>query len=312
VVTTYGTGTPGDDWKRAAGIDADPEEGFTEYLKLGHDVRFLLVVVGGGAVRVGREVARQHLRYLETVAVNCDVRVQDNEEFDRRVYLRPDSGAEGDTHGSPIAGHQLAKAAEPSLERVFEGATFVTIIVSLGGGSGTGALPVVLEAAARSCAVVSVFAIRPFEAETERRAVADRSLAHLNFLPAWVEKKDRHLASLQLLDNEAMARESPRLPIRDLNRHWAEVIAQHIENVFLLPAEAAVDASRIPVRADSESVSSLPSMNELESPVIPRPPDDVPLPPFDPPPLAPGATLEEPPEAVLTFEVEFPGPGAGS
>jgi hypothetical protein len=69
-----------------------------------------LGIVGYG--RVGREVARQHLRYLETVAVNCDVRVQDNEEFDRRVYLRPDTGAEGDTHGSPVAGHQLAKAAE--------------------------------------------------------------------------------------------------------------------------------------------------------------------------------------------------------
>lgn len=293
-------------------MDVDAEDGFAEYLKLGHDVRFLLVVVGGGAVRVGREVARQHLRYLETVAINCDVRVQDSEDFDRRVYLRPESGAEGDTHGSPVAGLQLARAAEPSLERVFEGATFVTIIVSLGGGSGTGALPVILEAAARSCAVVSVFAIRPFEAEAERRAVADRSLAHLNFLPAWVEKKDRHLASLQLLDNEAAARQMPRLPMRDLNRHWAELIAEHIENVFLLPAEAAVDAGRIPIRTEPDGGTPVPDIGPLESAVLPRPADDVPLPPLDPPPLAPGAGLEPPPDAELTFEVEFPPGGAAS
>jgi hypothetical protein len=221
------------------------EVGLGESLRLGHDIRFLLVCVGGGAARIGQSVLRKELRYLESVAVNCDPRVQGLDAFDRRVYLGSGTGGLPDSLGSPHIAGQLAHAAEPALERLFDGATFVTVIASLGGGSGTGVLPYLLDAAARSCEVLSVFLVKPFAVEGERRAVAERAMARLHFLDSFVEKQQREAATIQVLDNDALVPIAARIPMAKLNDQWANVVATHIEHSFLLPAEAMLEASRL-------------------------------------------------------------------
>lgn len=278
------------------------EDGFVENLRLGHDVRFVLAAVGGGAMRVGEQIARRHVRYLETVAINCDPRVQELDAFDRRVCLGPESGVEGDTGGSPIVGGILARAAEPALERIFEGATFVTVIGSLGGGAGTGALPFVLEAAARSAEVLSVFAIKPFSVEGERRATADRALARLHFVDGFVEKQQRGLATLQILDNDSIARREPRMPFARLNAYWGELIAEHIERAFVIPAEAAVEAGRLSAMAQEEPMNRLP-------PTFAQPAAEVADPALPPvrllhPGMTPAHAFASRSDAELTFEVD--------
>ena len=280
----------------------DELEDGLEMIRLGHDVRFVLVVVGGGAVRVGREIARRHIRYLETIAVNCDPRVQEVEEFDRRVFLGSQHATDIGTGGSPLVGGRLAQAAEPALDRLFAGATFVIVVASLGGGSGTGALPHVLESASRSAEFVSVFAIKPFECEGERRAVADRALARLHFLESFVEKQESRRGTLTVLDNQQLVKHLRTLPLNRLSTHWAEVIGRHIEQSFLAPIETALESRRIERTIDLESPRA----------PAPTPTGPAPLPPNEPPlapiPLAP--QMELLPDVELTFEiVNGAGPG---
>jgi hypothetical protein len=215
-------------------------------LRLGQDVRFVLAAVGGGAIRVAREIARRHMRHLETVAINCDPKVQGFDEFDRRVYLGPDTGAETDTGGSPFVGGVLARAAEPALQRIFHGATFVIVVGSLGGGAGSGAFPYVLEVASRNAEVVSAFVIKPFRCEGERRALADRAIGRLHFVEAFVEKRERGVATLQTLDNESLVSTCGALAFSRIAQHWASVIEDHIERSFLAPTEAILNASQVP------------------------------------------------------------------
>jgi hypothetical protein len=286
-----------------------------ENMRLGQDVRFLLVVIGGGAARVGAEVAAHHLRYVETVAINCDPRVQGHEAFDRRVCLGYGEGPSGDAGGSPAVGGQLARAAEPALERIFQGATFVTIVASLGGGTGTGVLPFALEAASRAAEVVSLFVIKPFTWEGDRRALAERAIGRLHFVDSFVDKQERHQAKLTVLDNDAFLERAGRLPMRALNRELAEVIAGHVERSFVIPAEAAIEAERLARLAEHDGAFRYPE------PMTLPPPADEPLPPV-PEPFAPPALRVEfdpgaapmPPgagaDAELTFEVVDPFPGA--
>ncbi|MFZ1024123.1 MAG: hypothetical protein WAN87_08305 [Thermoplasmata archaeon] len=278
----------------------DPVIEGLEDLRLGHDVRFVLAAVGGGAIQVGRAIARRHLRYLETVAINCDPRVQGFEEFDRRVYLGPDSGVETDTGGSTVVGGMLAHAAQPALDRIFEGATFVTVVGSLGGGSGTGAFPYVLGAAARQCEILSAFVIKPFLAEGDRRSIADRGLARLHFVEEFVAKQQRGCANLQVLDNEYLAARQRKLPFNQLDQHWAETIASHIEKAYLIPTEALVAAAAArPLaarRAMNEPQESAPLTIEVSLP----PESPARLGPFVPTPAA-GPSFHE---AELTFEIE--------
>lgn len=281
------------------GFDGSELEG-VETVRLGHDIRFVLAAVGGGGIRVGRAIARRHLPYLETVAINCDSRVQEFEEFDRRISLGSEHGESGGPRGSAQAAGELARSAGPVLARVFEGATFVTIVASLGGASGTGALPYVVEAAARSSSALQVFVIKPFEAEGERRALADRALARLHFLEAFVEKRERGHASLEILDNESIARAEPRLPIGHLDRYWGEQVSRRIEHELIHPAEAVLKAERAAALARPSiglrPVSSDPELSDRE-PLIPVGPRLAPL-------------AADPGAVELTFEVLPPSPGA--
>ena len=278
-----------------------------DHLRLGHDLRFLFVAVGGGGIRIGRELARRHLRYVETIAIHCDASIQGMEEFDRRVTLEADPL---DPAGPPAGAGTLARAAEPALERMFEGAAFIAIVGSLGGSSGSGILPSVIEAASREAVVVSVFAVKPFAVEAARRGFAERTLGRLPFLYHFVEKQQRGAARLTVLDNEVLAQQSPKMPFQGVARHWADVLEGYLETEFLRPAEAAVDAHRRTRVAEIGPLNALP----LDA-AGPRPIEDD----DGPSPLAPGprllpaaqAELGPNPDAELTFEVVPPGPGDG-
>jgi len=277
-------------------------EGWESHLRLGQDVRFVLVAVGGGGIRIGREIARRHLRHLETVAINCDPKVQGFDDFDRRVYLGPDTGAETDTGGSPFVGGLLARAAEPALERIFEGATFVIVIGSLGGGAGSGAFPYILEVACRNAEVVSAFVVKPFRCEGERRALADRAIGRLHFVEAFVEKRERGVATLQTLDNESLVAIQGRLAFNRVAQHWASLIEDHIEKSFLAPVEALLETAEMGRVAHDLPMNRL---SEIEVPAVagiepPRSPPSE-LPP-EYPPVLPAARVEDP-EVELTFEI---------
>ena len=298
VVETYEAEQTGDD-RGASGVSGEPNGVSWEVpLRLGQDVRFVLAAVGGGAIRVAREVARHHLRHLETVAINCDPKVQGFDEFDRRVYLGPDSGADTDTGGSPFVGGVLARAAEPALQRIFHGVTFVIVVGSLGGGAGSGAFPYVLEVASRNSEVVSAFVIKPFRCEGERRALADRAIGRLHFVESFVEKRERGVATLQTLDNESLVATCGSLAFNRIADHWASVIEEHIERSFLAPTEAILNAAEL---APGE-VSSPLAHDEVASPtlgVVPTPRAPEPELPVPLPALRAAAV-----EVELTFEVD--------
>ncbi|MCI4335061.1 MAG: hypothetical protein L3K04_05500 [Thermoplasmata archaeon] len=284
------------------------ESGLGEPIRLGQDLRFLLVCVGGGAARIGREILRHPPRYVESVVVNCDARVPDLEAFDRRIYLSDGSGSSNGTGGSPQVGGQLAHAAEPALERLFEGAHFVTIIASLGGGSGTGVLPYLLEAASRASSVLSLFLVKPFACEGERRAVAERAMARLHFIEPFVEKQQSQSASLEVLDNESLVAGAAGIPMSQLNRRWADRIIDHLEESFLRPAERMLESARLAQMVESEASRSPPPYGPSGGgPSGPAPPPTLPMPLLSaglPAASAPG-------DAELTFEVEPPA-GSGA
>jgi hypothetical protein len=298
-VGEYEAGRTASERISASGYGESIEDGGFDHLRLGQDVRFVLVAVGGGGIRVGREIARRHIRHLETVAINCDPKVQGFDEYDRRVYLGPDSGAEVDTGGSTVVGGVLARAAEPALERIFHGATFVILVGSLGGGAGSGAYPYLLDVACRNAEVVSAFVIKPFRCEGERRAVADRTIARLQFVDAYVERHETGHASLQTLDNEDLVRTQGRLAFADVTRHWAAVVERHIETSFVAPVEAMIEAVLLTRSVTEGPMNRIP---ESEVPALGIVPPPTP-PAADPPPLLP-AVSARPAEAELTFEVE--------
>ncbi len=274
------------------------EEGERGPIRLGHDVRFLFVAVGGGGIRIGREFARTKPRYVETIAIHTEAGSGPLDEFDNRVTLQADAAEEPD---GPTGASSLARAAQPVLERIFDGAAFVTVVGTLGGSSGTGLFPSVLEAASRSAVVVSAFAIKPFAVEAERRGRADRALAGLHFLEAFVGKQQDGRGHLQVLDNESLAVHHPKLPIRGLSKHWADLILDYMERNYLRPAEAAMVAGRVASLGESEPLNRPPEAARLPTDAS----IGLPVGPRELPAALAARTL---PDVELHFEVELPTP----
>ena len=274
--------------------NGDPRGGdFSALPMLGHDLRFVLVGVGGGGVHVARSIAARRLRHLETVAINCDSRVQGFDELDRRVYLGPDTGDAGDTGGSPLVGAMLGRAAEPALRTIFEGRTFVTIVASLGGGSGSGLVPHVLELASRHCYHVSAFLIKPFQCEGDRRAVADRTIGRIHLLEQFNDGLSHARAHLRVLDNETLIPQFRGRRFPAVAAHWACVVGDHIETNYLRTAEIELDTLTT-ARASALAMQALPA---------PEVGEPTPLTPLTPEAIAAALPGEPPAEAELTLEV---------
>ncbi len=73
------------------------------------------------------------------------------------------------TGGEPALGTVAAEAEEAALRRAFTGLPLVVLVTGLGGGTGSGAAPVVARLAAEAGATVLAFATMPFSHEGERR-----------------------------------------------------------------------------------------------------------------------------------------------
>ena len=142
---------------------------------------------------------------------------------------------------------------------------------------------------------MKVFAIKPFECESDRRSLADRTLARLHFIDAFVEQQQHGHASLQILDNEVLARTERSLPIARIDRYWGEIVARLIERELIHPAETVLNAERMRALARAApSVSPIPLGGELaeRDPLIPVGPR-----------LAPVLANPNPDGVELTIEV---------
>jgi hypothetical protein len=263
-------------------------------------VRFLLVAVGGAAVRVVRSAQTQGLRYQETVAINGDDRVSEAMDFDLRVCLKTPWDGPAALPGE-LVGTRLALV--PALETLFQGVTFVTIVGSLGGETGAGVLPAVLEAAGLHASFLSIFLVKPFACEESRRAEAEETLQALRHQSLLSHRLEQGQASLVVLDNERAVPRLKAFPLTALTHGYGHVVAQHILERYIQPAEGAFREFRFLSQVQQVAPEPVGTPAPTPSPFAPGAiPGAVPL------PMEPVAASLSPParEVELLLEVSLP------
>ena len=167
----------------------DPEaagEGFTE-------VR--IVGVGGAGINAVGRMIEAGVSGVRFIAVNTDAQALGQSEALIQVQIgRRATGARG-TGGDPDLGQRAAEESEASLEAVLRGAHLVFIAAGLGGGTGTGAAPVIADLAQQAAALTVAVVTLPFTFEgTRRRRVAEEGLAVLR----------EHVDALIVIPNERL------------------------------------------------------------------------------------------------------------
>ncbi len=128
-----------------------------------------IIGLGGAGANMLERIALDGMEGAELLALNTDVRTLGSclakEKIQLGVNLTKGLGAGGD----PELGHQAVLEAEDAIRSAVKGRRIVFLCVGLGGGTGSGAAPIVTRIAREEGAFVVVFATMPFAFEGKRR-----------------------------------------------------------------------------------------------------------------------------------------------
>ncbi|TGK06778.1 cell division protein FtsZ [Leptospira semungkisensis] len=151
--------------------------------------------IGGGGMNAVARMANSSLRGVEYVIMNTDEQVLRRSNIENKIALGSKTTRGMGAGGDPDLG---AKAAEEDRERitsVIQGADMVFVTAGMGGGTGTGAAPIVAKIAKeQKCLVVGVVTI-PFSFEGKRR---------MEFAKRGIDQLRSHVDTLILVNNESI------------------------------------------------------------------------------------------------------------
>jgi cell division protein FtsZ len=146
--------------------------------KVPHPATVIKIIgVGGAGGNAVNHMAPSGLSAFEFICANTDAQALSNTHTEKRIQL----GESGLGAGSdPMVGRESAIRERAHIAEALKGADMVFITAGMGGGTGTGAAPVVAEVA-RELGILTVGVVsKPFEFEGPRRMrVAEEGIATL-------------------------------------------------------------------------------------------------------------------------------------
>ena len=117
----------------------------------------------------------------DLIAINTDVQALASSVAARKVQIGRDATRGLGTGGDPELGYQAAIESAEEIRKAIAGARMIFVCAGLGGGTGSGAAPIVAQLAREAGSLVIVFATLPFSFEGKRRAMqAQDALSRLN------------------------------------------------------------------------------------------------------------------------------------
>ncbi len=136
--------------------------------------------VGGGGSNAVSRMYKDKLPVVEYYALNTDAQHLFRCDVSHRIALGQNLTRGLGSGAQPELGRQAAEESRPEIEKAVDGADMVFVAVGMGGGTGTGAAPVVCQIAKESGALTVAVVSRPFSFEAAaRRKNADEGIERL-------------------------------------------------------------------------------------------------------------------------------------
>jgi cell division protein FtsZ len=148
-------------------LSSDDEE--LEKILAGLTLTIKVVGCGGGGSNTISRLMEEGIRGAELVACNTDAVHLKTVHSNRKILLGLQTTRGLGAGGEPAIGRKSAEEARSQLEHVVAKSDIVFVTCGLGGGTGTGAAPMVAEMAKEHGALVVVFTTKPFKAEGPAR-----------------------------------------------------------------------------------------------------------------------------------------------
>ena len=185
------------------------------------DFRVKVIGVGGGGSNSISRLSKMGLN-ADLIAINTDEMHVRSLNVPKKVIIGKSMTRGRGTGGDMDMGERIARQSMSTLYKVVDGADIVFVLSSLGGGTGSGAGPVIAELAKKSRALVVSIVTMPFEVEGKRRWETAQ---------AAIERFRGVSNTMILLDNNRLLKLAPKIPINKAFMVMDVLIGDLIKNV---------------------------------------------------------------------------------
>lgn len=139
-----------------------------------------VVGVGGGGSNAVDRMIESGLMGVEYLSMNTDSQVLDLSAADQKLQIGTELTRGLGTGGNPDLGRKAAEESRQDIMIALDGADMVFITAGMGGGTGTGAAPIVAEISKELGALTVAVVTKPFAVEGKKRGrLAEEGLARL-------------------------------------------------------------------------------------------------------------------------------------
>ena len=194
-----------------------------------------VIGVGGGGSNAVNRMIDSDLEGVSFRVLNTDAQALLQSSAESRVQLGQNLTRGLGAGGNPSIGQKAAEESREELQQSLEGSDLVFIAAGMGGGTGTGAAPVVAEVAKQSGALTIGIVTKPFSFEGKRRMrQAEEGIARL------AENVD----TLIVIPNDRLKEVSAGASIQEAFRNADDVLrmgVQGISEVITRPGEVNLD-----------------------------------------------------------------------
>ncbi len=185
--------------------------------------RIKVVGVGGGGCNAVNRMIQEGLSGIEFIAVNTDAQALLQSSAPMRVRIGDKVTRGLGAGGNPDNGRKAAEESAEELYEVLRGSDMVFVTAGLGGGTGTGAAPIIAQIAKEVGALTIGVVTRPFTFEGGRRSQSAE---------AGIEKLKEHADTLIVIPNDRLLQiVDKRASLVDSFRVADDVLRQGIQGI---------------------------------------------------------------------------------
>jgi len=184
--------------------------------------RVLIIGVGGAGNNTVTRLTETGIAGAECIAMNTDAIHLNASKANQKILIGEKLTKGIGVGGDPKLGRAAIEESRKRVEDMLSNVDIVFITAGLGGGTGTGAAPIVAEIAKRKGSIVVGVVTTPFRIEKGRNEYATKALGEMR----------RHCDTVVVIDNNKLMHLVPQLPINEAFRVADQVLANMIKGII--------------------------------------------------------------------------------
>ena len=138
-----------------------------------------VIGIGGGGCNAINNMIENTIQGVEFISANTDAQALGKSDAPKRIQLGTNLTKGLGAGANPEVGREAALEEREAITEAVRGANMLFITTGMGGGTGTGAAPVVAEIAKEMGILTVAVVTRPFEHEGKRIHIAQQGIEHL-------------------------------------------------------------------------------------------------------------------------------------